>query len=747
VAKLIVALSLIFGATVALAPPAAAAPAWSVSPSPSPPAPAGGTLLGVDCPTPTMCFMVGSYEATTGFDKPLVGRSSGAIWSIVKAPVPQSSDLEAYSRLRSIDCATSTSCFAVGELFDGSVRKALVERWNGTNWSIVTLPAPPGSSYTLLGDISCPTSTACFAVGSSVTGSVVKTLVERWNGTSWTILPSPNVAGATGSALGIVSCASATSCLSVGSFTKASTSQHFAVQWNGTGWSTTAAPIAAAGTPIEFFDVSCASSTLCFAVGSSSTPSLNEQPLIERWNGTSWSVVAAPNPTSDRNRLTGVSCPTATTCFAAGTYVYDGSQNKTLIERWNGTSWSIVSSPNAPKTETNILTAVSCSAATSCVAVGESLTGRTLIEQWNGTTWSIVAKGGSHSGLQNVSCTSASNCFAVGSFNDGSVTKILIERWNGTTWSIVPSPNPAGAVSSGLIGISCVTTTSCFAVGSFASPDLAHSAPLIERWNGSSWVIVASPSPAGAARAGFGSVSCATATSCVAVGSSVNSSFVGKTLIERWNGSTWAIVASPNPAGSPGAGLSSVDCVTATSCFAAGSYTVSSAFNAPLKTLIERWNGTSWSIVVSPNKAGVRANDLQSISCATATSCFAVGDVRPENAPSTTLIQRWNGTSWSIVASPNAVGSNHLAGVSCPTAATCFAVGDVSNGGYRTLVESWNGTTWSLTTSPNVSGADSSQLAGVSCVTAVSCFAVGWSIDVGADSTRISQKALVERYA
>jgi hypothetical protein len=82
-----------------------------------------------------------------------------------------------------------------------------------------------------------------------------------------------------------------------------------------------------------------------------------------------------------------------------------------------------------------------------------------------------------------------------------------------------------------------------------------------------------------------------------------------------------------------------------------------------------------------------------------------------------------------------------LAHVSCPAASTtCVAVGDyVAGSNDKTLVERWNGTSWSVTASPNPS--TSAQLAGVSCSTATACDAVGDYI------TSISDNALVEQYA
>ena len=91
-----------------------------------------------------------------------------------------------------------------------------MERWNGTSWSIVTSPNPSGTAESVLSSVSCPSTTSCFAVGSNLTTSHTKTLVEHWNGTSWSIVTSPNPSGATDSALSGVSCPTTTSCYAVG---------------------------------------------------------------------------------------------------------------------------------------------------------------------------------------------------------------------------------------------------------------------------------------------------------------------------------------------------------------------------------------------------------------------------------------------------------------------------------------------------------------------------------------------------
>ena len=133
-----------------------------------------------------------------------------------------------------------------------------------------------------------------------------------------------------------------------------------------------------------------------------------------------WSVVLSPSPSAHVNRLDGVSCVSATACTAAGDSVgLPGGAIATLIESWNGASWSVVPSPS--RGIDSSLASVSCPSATACTAAGEYTTmrsdaGKTLIESWNGTNWSVVfsPNRGTDSFLASVSCLSGTACTATG---------------------------------------------------------------------------------------------------------------------------------------------------------------------------------------------------------------------------------------------------------------------------------------------------------------------------------------------
>ena len=150
--------------------------------------------------------------------------------------------------------------------------------------------------------------------------------------------------------------------------------------------------------------------------------------------------------------------------------------------------------------------------------------------------------------------------------------------------------------------------------------------------------------------------------------------------------STWSIVPSPN-SGTGINQLKGVACVSSSFCTAVGGYSNNSSGIS--QTLIESWNGTSWSIVPSPNSG---YSFLNGVACVSSSSCTAVGTSYINTSDTfLSLIESWDGTSWSIVASPNTGTSDFLNGVACVSSGFCTAVGYYYNSGsgvFQTLIES-----------------------------------------------------------
>ena len=199
--------------------------------------------------------------------------------------------------------------------------------------------------------------------------------------------------------------------------------------------------------------------------------------------------------------------------------------------------------------------------------------------------------------------------------------------------SIQATPDPGGAIGSSLSGVSCTASDACTAVGSYNINTSGTVVTLAEAWDGTSWAIQATPNPAGSTLNGLSGVSCAAARSCEAVGyASTPSTLV--TLAEAWNGKSWSIQTTPTPAGATGGLLSSVSCTAADVCTAVGYYVNSSGDRV---TLAEAWNGTSWTVQTTPNPTGATTSALSGVSCTAADACTAVGSYPGSSGVGATL--------------------------------------------------------------------------------------------------------------
>jgi len=350
-------------------------------------------------------------------DAALAAASSTRTWAI--APSAHTSPTQ-NNDLSAVSCPSPTACVAVGTFNNGTNDQTLVEMWNGITWAIAPSANTSPTQNNALNAVSCPSPTTCVAVGYSYNGAHYRTLIETWDGTAWTITPSPDTSGTLNDILNGVSCTSTSACVAVGRYESDTNEQTLIETWDGTAWSIAVSPNASTTLPNVLESVSCTSPTACVSVGYYSDGS-NDQTLVATWDGTAWSITPSPNPsTTQFNFLEGVSCTTPTRCVAVGGYGPKG-EYLTLVEAWDGTAWTVMVSPNVPATQSDRL---------------------------NG-----------------VSCTSLKSCVAVGSYSDSSTDQTLVETWDGTAWSITPSPNPSISQHNYLAGVSCASQTACVAAG------------------------------------------------------------------------------------------------------------------------------------------------------------------------------------------------------------------------------------------------------------------------------------------
>ena len=654
---------------------------WRVLPMPNPRGTVVSNLLGVSCASASACTAVGTVNAFSASAKPQAERWNGTRWSIqATPPTPPGGGLNAVS------CASASACTAVGASSAGT----LAENWNGTRWTVQVTPNPARGGG-LLSGVSCTSASACTAVGATDPFTpTAKTLAERWNGTRWSIQATPNPSQGGGELLS-VSCASASACTATGN----SNAGTLAAQWSGASWSLRPTP-SPAGSPFSYLNsVACTSPSACTAVGAYQTSSGSFRTLAARWDGTAWHRQATPSPTGSAV-LIGVACASGAACTAVG-YAPAAQTPAAVAAGWNGSTWTVEAAVSPPGAASSNLNGVACTAPSACIAVGAT-TSRTrtpvsLAERWDGRAWRTQpipspAGGGALSG---VSCTSASACTAVGAANllvPNSTT--LAERWNGTRWSIQATPDPAGAAGADLFGVSCASGSSCMAAGTAFNSAGSPVGVFSERWDGARWHLQTAPMPTGSPGSLFTGVSCTSPSSCTAVGFSTDSSGnPAATLAERWNGTRWSIQPTPNP--SPGGLLAAVSCTSASDCTAAGN--LNGTAHAGSTTLVEHWNGTTWAIQPTPKLSAGQGSFFNAVACQ-ANACTAVGLYLTNSGP-LTLAERWTGTGWHIQATPTLSDAYDIdpPAVACPTAKACIAVGGyTTNTPKLTLAEQWNGT-------------------------------------------------------
>ncbi len=274
----------------------------------------------------------------------------------------------------------------------------------------------------------------------------------------------------------------------------------------------------------------------------------NYRALIEEWNGTGWSMVTSVNPSNTLNFLSGVSCVGTAFCMADGYYNNLNSIEQILIEQWNGSNWSLVTSPIS-STEPNDLSAVSCTSTSFCMASGfyrSSSVGYSLFGEWNGTGWSVVSSPDVKSpDLNTISCSSTSFCVAAGGYNKGSAEQTLIEEWNGTNWNEVDSPS-IGGTDNNLDAVSCADATFCMAVTYYTNAS-GDDQTLTENWDGASWRVVSSPDVSGAELNLLLGVSCGSGSFCMAAGYYQQTAVLNdQTLMEGWGVTSATFQDSPS---------------------------------------------------------------------------------------------------------------------------------------------------------------------------------------------------------
>jgi hypothetical protein len=242
------------------------------------------------------------------------------------------------------------------------------------------------------------------------------------------------------------------------------------------------------------------------------------------------------------------------------------------------------------------------------------------------------------------------------------------------SWQAVPAPD-LSTHDNNLAAVSAASGSDAWAVGNYytqSNPNVFRN--LAEHWDGTRWTAIAPPNVGDQENTLF-SVSALPDGHAWAVGYYADQTFRIRTLAEYWDGSSWTVVPTVNPQRARDV-FFSVKALSADDVWAVGGQ--EDTPNGRFHTLIEHFNGTQWTVVPSPDP-GPNGNELFGVGAAGPSDVWAVGQQQGKHFPSLALLERWNGSAWTVATSPQSSWMSYD-----PYAVTAFggqllAAGDKEN--------------------------------------------------------------------
>jgi hypothetical protein len=666
-------------------------------------------------------------------------------------------------------CTSASHCVAVGN--DGNGQPLVLagdpSSWGAAQAEQITLGSSFGR-YNNLDAITCTSTSYCVAVGSDGNG---QPLVLAGDPSSWGVPQAEEItlgsSFGSGGNLDSITCSSAIDCVAVGSD---GNSQPLALAGDPSSWGAAQAEEITLSSSFGRYDnggnldsIACTSADYCVAVGYDSYG----RPLALAGDPSSWGAAQAEEITLGSSvgpggNLNSITCSSASYCVAVGS----DNNSQPLVLAGDPSSWGV---PQAEEVTLGssfgsggYLDSITCSSAGYCVAVGSdgnyyAGNNQPLVlagdpSSWSGANAKQITLGkafGSSGSLDSITCTSASYCVAVGSDGNGSDGNVqpIVLAGDPSSWSL------AQAREIGLKGskfgaavdvqsLACASASACFAVWSngllAGDPSSWGAAQLEQITLGSSF---------GSNGGGLNSITCTSASYCVAVGSDGhNQPLVLAGDPSSWSGAKAKQVTLGKAFGSDGNDLNSITCTSASYCVAVGS----DGNNQPL---VLAGDPSSWSGAqakqITLGKAFGSDGWLNTVACPSRSYCVAVG-IDGNNQP---LVLAGDPSSWSgaqakQITLGKAFGSGGwLNTVACPSRSYCVAAGN--SGGFESASSpekplvltgdpsSWAGSrAFSLsvpTATPTTVGGFSAGLFGIGFLSSVSCENTTYCVVVGGD--------------
>ena len=744
-------------------------------------------VTGVTCFAVGSCVAVGGYVAKKVGGSALIEVLSGDTWTPQQVLTAGLADVE----LEGVSCPAAGSCVAVGEGSTNAGDGGVIATLSDGTWTLTAAPLPaaaPTGGLALFSSVTCASVDSCVAVGADLSLGL-KSLtavgfIETLSAGQWTATTAPVAAKKSAhpqSLLESVACPVVGACVAGGTLAdKAHKNGEglLASLADGT-WTPVDVPLPADARPGQFGSfggLSCPAAGTCVAVSDYVDSSGNEQALIETLSGGTWTATEAPLPADASSdplaALGGVSCPSAGSCVAVGSYLDTAGAEEGLIDTLADGTWTAVAAP-LPAGALNIAvgggggggggggnsviaTATDAAvrlATSSTFRLAPTVTGkdvRRAIEN-RSFRWARPVTGtGALAGaaktkapfvvgpvLTMASCATADACVASGNLTTLSGEQSVTDTLAAGTWTTSDAV-PADAVENSqaqLNAVSCGASVSCLADGTYNDTN-GESQGLVETQTGGTWSPSEVPAPVDAAadpEIDLEGGVCPAAGSCLAVGQYLGADGDTHGLVEALAGGTWTASSAPLPAGSTDvdATLTSVVCPAAGTCVAVGD---SSSVGFVDHALVESLSDGIWtpSTPALPGKSNARSgSELASVTCAAVGSCQAVGGYTSGRKTAFGLLETLSGGSWTPTSVPppaNTPGLSELSGVSCAAVATCVAVGSyLDSEGVSGFIDTLNDGTWTSTTPPSPAKAtdSSASFSGVSCPTSSACVAVG----------------------
>jgi hypothetical protein len=348
--------------------------------------------------------------------------------------------------------------------------------------------------------------------------------------------------------------------------------------------------------------ISCESGSRCFVVGSRQTVHTSYL-IASRYQDRHWTPISAPLLPHSANPGS-LSCPTTAFCMMAG---YDWTSNpkgvtRALAQVFDGHSWRLLGVPVPSGSVSSRLSSLDCPDANWCIAMGASSNGyanSVFSDLWNGKRWVLVGvppalAAGQQGPPENggISCVSRSWCLAVGAYAPaGDTTRMASEIWNGRAWAQIPVPPfsssqeivhiggrvVSSALSQSLSGVSCVSSSSCVASGTFTEPAATQAigGPRLLHWAGRSWQSAITPGIDNRLlharlRGGFGAVSCVSSQRCVTLVTPFNDPFSSQPPAGTLQSDADGWFASTKSVGTAEPTLQGVSCLNNGQCLIVG---------------------------------------------------------------------------------------------------------------------------------------------------------------------------------